>query len=194
MEQRRSKYAYDKEYYRSVSEQLRNVNGNSYLDGSTARQLYALPDYEEDEEYYPPQQPVRERREERQGERRRRSEPRPEPRVRVRKVRNIDFKHMLVIIMAISALVFSSYRYLEAQSELTQINKEINAMENSISSLQDKNDAVRSALSIPYDPDYIFAAAVSRLGMVYPDKNRVLEYERSESGYVRQYGEIPEQK
>ena len=42
------------------------------------------------------------------------------------------------------------------------------------------------------DLQYIYQVATEELGMTYPKKGQVLEYENTSAEYVRQYGEIPE--
>ena len=42
------------------------------------------------------------------------------------------------------------------------------------------------------DLQYIYQVATEELGMTYPKKGQISEYENSSAEYVRQYEEIPE--
>ena len=41
------------------------------------------------------------------------------------------------------------------------------------------------------DLKHIYEVATGELGMVYPSDDQILYYDKTESGYVRQYEDIP---
>lgn len=43
-----------------------------------------------------------------------------------------------------------------------------------------------------YDLDYVYRVAVEELGMVYPNNNQIITFEKVEESYVRQYADIPD--
>lgn len=223
MEQRRNKFAYDREYYRNVSARITEDREN-YVYGNTARRLDYIQDpyaddfedslvrsayeelvceplYNEPAEYYPERElPYRGRRRNAARKTRPEREVRrqqgqiSEPRVKVKKVFNIDLVHLAMLLIAVAATVFACYRYLDAQSELNESRTAVSNAESRLSGLRDKNNIIEASLDTPYDAEYILTYAVSKLGMVYPDKNQVVSYAVSDSGYVKQYEDIPEEQ
>ena len=104
----------------------------------------------------------------------------------------VDIFSMLLLIATISATVFMCISYLQLQSDIVQLDKAITAKEKAITSIARENDAVEAVLENEItDLDYIYQIAVGVLGMVYPNDNEVVYYEYEDSGYFRQYQDIP---
>ena len=57
--------------------------------------------------------------------------------------------------------------------------------------LKSENDALETRINTSLDLDYVYRVATEELGMVYPNKNQVILYNKTESEYVRQYEDIP---
>ena len=55
------------------------------------------------------------------------------------------------------------------------------------------NDALLTRINTSVDLDYVYKVATEELGMVYANKDQVRLYNKTESEYVRQYEDIPEQ-
>ena len=55
------------------------------------------------------------------------------------------------------------------------------------------NNAIEDGVRIYTDLDYVYRVATKDLGMVYPTEEQVIRYNRTESEYVRQYEDIPEE-
>lgn len=139
--------------------------------------------------------PQRQRRAEREREaqRRRVAIAESEPKVRYKKVLNIDFTHVAMLFIATIALVFTCYKYLDSRDALSSTNKQVDAMVSNVSNAKERVRLKQAELNVAYDPEYVFSYAVERLGMVYPNKNTYVNYTVSDSGYVRQYKDIPEE-
>ena len=52
---------------------------------------------------------------------------------------------------------------------------------------------METRINTSLDLDYVYRVATEELGMVYPNKNQVILYNKTESEYVRQYEDIPTQ-
>lgn len=111
-----------------------------------------------------------------------------EPKTRM----GVDVFSMLLLLATISATVFMCISYLKLQSDIVQLDKAIAAKEKEITVLAKENDAVEAVLENEItDLEYIYQVAVGVLGMVYPNDNEVVYYEYEDSGYFRQYQDIP---
>ena len=167
------------------AENRRKYNQTSYVSGNNARKLNTVVERDYDVYRRPQPQVVTppERRVKRQPE----LKPSKQPRVG----RGIDFFSMLLLSVAMIATLYVCFNYLQAQSDAIQLDKQIVSLENQLSDLKDKNDAMEMLISKPIDMDEVYRTAVGELGMVHPNKNAVITYDGNESGYVRQYEDIP---
>ena len=64
-------------------------------------------------------------------------------------------------------------------------------IEKELEFLKSENDALETRINTSLDLDYVYRVATEELGMVYPNKNQVILYNKTESEYVRQYEDIP---
>ena len=104
-----------------------------------------------------------------------------------------DIFAMMLLVATISMTLYMCISYLRVQSDITQLNKAITAMEKEIASVSKENDAVAAVLENEItDMEYIYQMAVGVLGMVYPNNNEVVYYEQQDKGYFRQYQDLPE--
>ena len=105
----------------------------------------------------------------------------------------VDLFAVLLLVAAISMTLYMCISYLRVQSDIAQLNKSITALEKDITAVSKENDAVEAVLENEIaDLEYIYQMAVGVLGMVYPNNNEVVYYEQMDSGYFRQYQDIPE--
>lgn len=184
-----NKYSFDAKYYESLYRKA--YNGNS------AKKLDVLDDYidnyEEDEEdldelgvgesdYAEPSQHY-EKHPERKSEK--------EPKVKVRRKADIDIFYMITMLTALVILLASAFKMLETKSDLTQADKKIAIAKSELKDVNALNESLKATLDTQMDRNYIYSVAVGKLGMVYPNNNKVLYYEPSDGGYVRQFSVIP---
>jgi cell division protein FtsL len=101
---------------------------------------------------------------------------------------------LLTLTLAIAATVIICVEYLKLQVEVQQVNAEVLIMEKTLTAKCSENVAAYDEIDKTYDLDYVYKMAVGKYGMRYPNKNKVIEYQKSDEGYVRQYGDIPELK
>ncbi|MDF2541796.1 MAG: putative rane protein [Herbinix sp.] len=156
-----------------------NENRTSYIDGNTVRKLNSVPQRQRTEQ----QQPVR-RTQEQQPAKRRQEQPKT--------LSGIDFASLLVLSLAIIITVYACVEYLKAQTELSKMEKDIVSLEASLIVMSHENDALYEQINTAYDMAYVYDKAVNELGMVYPNHNTVITYEKTENNYTRQYKDVPE--
>ena len=94
--------------------------------------------------------------------------------------------------MAIVATIYICVQYVQLQTEVMVRLKSINAYEVELSNIVAQNNELEASINNYMDLQYIYQVATEELGMTYPKKGQVLEYENTSAEYVRQYGEIPE--
>lgn len=161
-------------------------NQTSYVSGSTARKLSAAPE----RDYNRYEEPLR--REPRAPQRTQNPQPNRRPQRKPRVTRGIDFISMTFLTFAIVVTLYACFSYLEAHSEDMQLDKQIVTLSNQLTKLKDKNDAVEASIRQEVDLEEVYRIAVSELGMVHPNNNETIPYNDSETGYVRQYKDIPD--
>lgn len=120
-------------------------------------------------------------------------EPEQENRRQPKVGHGIDMLSLLFLIAAIILTLYVCIEYLQVQADIVQWNKSINALDTRITALDKENDALEAVLkTAECDLEYIYQIAVGTLGMVYPNQNEVIYYENPETGYFRQYYDIPQ--
>lgn len=154
----------------------RRMYQTPYVNGSAAKKLAPAPAYEERVE--------RQERKQEQTSRR-----------QVRKPQvghGIDLLSMLLLVGAIAMTLYVCIEYLQVQADITKTEMEISAISTEIAALTAANDAFEESLDAEIDWDYVYQTAIGELGMVYPNNNTVVSFEKSDDGYVRHYKDIPE--
>ena len=103
----------------------------------------------------------------------------------------MDLPYLMLLTIAALATLFICCSYLRVQSSITSSIKTIETQEKKLESLKNENDALETRINTSVDLEYIYQVATQELGMVYPEKNQVIQYDKTESEYVRQYENIP---
>lgn len=107
------------------------------------------------------------------------------------KARHMTMPYVLVLLVATLATVVICYQYLQLQSSITNHKHQIQTYQSKLSEIKIQNNADEESLKIYTDLDYIYEAATKELGMVYPSEDQIIQYDKTESEYVRQYEDIP---
>lgn len=154
------------------------MNNTAYISGNTARKLSVVPERERWEyeriSDVPTIEPVRKQK-------------------RMPGVsRGIDFVSMIVLLAAMVSTLWVCVDYLQVHSGITQLDKDIVNLEKQLTKIEDTNNAMKTSLSSALDLEEIYNVAVGELGMVFPNNNQVITYDKNDNGFVRQYGDIPE--
>lgn len=198
MAQTKNKYAFDRDYYENLAKTVS-------FDGNAARKLDAVQNemndsayeydeyddteaYEEYEEYVTVQDPESSEAVEQTS-----AEQQSVKEDVIRKTRYVvktDFFRLVIVTCVFGALVSSAIYMLMLQSKVVQTKKQITSSEKILSDALALNSSLSAQLDTNVDRNYIYNVAVGRLGMVYPDNNRVTTYEVADSDHVRQYGQF----
>ena len=157
-----------------MSQNRKKTARMSYVYGNTARKI----------------EPVRrEKRQEEPEERRRVSE-----RTRQNQEKALSLSTLFVMFLAVVsvAAVYVCFQYLQIQTSINNRVDNIQTMTSEISELKSNNRALQTHIETFYDLNYIYTVATQEYGMEYANPDQVIQYERSESEYVRQYDDIPD--
>lgn len=146
----------------------------SYVEGNTVRKLNAVPDIQ---------------REERQVAK---PSPRRQEQRHPKALSGISMASLFVLTIAIVTTLYFCVEYLKLQYGVNRMEKDIVTMEHTLTTMKNENDAAFTQIEAAYDLEYVYQVAVEELGMVYPNKNKVITYQSSMEDYVRQYEDIPE--
>ncbi len=151
-----------------------------YVEGSAARNLYALPDEgspkSPQKHKRKPNQPARTAVRPRQG------------------VTTLPLSGASVLVLTVAAVftLIMCVQYVQLQSEITYRLKNINRLETELNELVLQNNETDNRINSFIDLDYIYRVATQELGMRYANKNQIYKYNNSGAEYIRQYKEIPE--
>ena len=154
-------------------------NRTSYIEGNTVRKLNAVPEIRREEQRT--EIPARYREE----------TPRRQEQRAPKALSGMNFASLLVLTIAIITTVYVCVEYLQLQTKVTTMNKNVTSLESTLKTLTDKNDAEYASIDTSYDLDEVYRIAVEEYGMVYPNNNEVITYQPGNKEYVRQYEDIP---
>jgi cell division protein FtsL len=160
-----------------------------YFFGSAARQLtpVELPDSYEQER-------LRRRQEQQEQERIRRIREQKRRERAFARQHRINLIYTLVSFAVVGLMFVACVQYLEAQAAVNSAVNEVSVLEARLTQLTVQNDETQMQIDGSIDYDEIFRVATEELGMKYPSYSQVIEYDSSESEYVKQYKNIPSQK
>lgn len=158
----------------STREQKTYNTRTSYIEGNVARQLNMVPE--------------RIRREQANNL------PDQRSRTRQREVKEIgiNFKSLLVLTMAIVATLYVCTAYLKQHSDVKAMENNILRLEEDLTNLIKNNNYSIEKINSKLDLNNIYEIAVGELGMVFPNKNEIITYNKKEKDMVIQYKDIPE--
>ncbi len=133
------------------------------------------------------------------------SRPRPQRRVRrVQKPRpryteaartasvSMTLPLTLLLVAAVAMTLFVGYRYLCLKSSLDTHMATIKTLETRLDTLRMENDALEKSIDTSVDLNHVYTVAVNELGMVHVGQDNIIQYDKTESEYVRQYENIPD--
>ena len=144
------------------------------IDGTAARQLQVVPDYEREQEQITQPTVVK--------------QPKGAPKLS----HGIDFISMTLLVAAMAITLYLCYNYLQVQGNIVQLERDVMVLEQQLDTILAENAAMEDGLNVETDWESIYRTAITELGMVYPNKNEVITYESTQNGHVIQYKDIPE--
>jgi predicted transcriptional regulator len=104
---------------------------------------------------------------------------------------NINKAYATFLIVAAISTVFICVGYLKLQSEMVSRSERVAQLQVELANLTEKNDTAYHAIVDTVDLEEVRQKAIEDLGMVYASQGNVVTYENPESGYLKQYEEIP---
>ena len=149
-----------------------------YVEGNTVRKVERVPRYEEQERGHQQKRNVSHTVTVRRNQ---------------EKALQMNLLSVLLLTVAVICTLYICVSYLKLQSSVTARLNHIESLEESIEKLKGDNDALLTRINTSVDLDYVYKVATEELGMVYANKDQVRLYNKTESEYVRQYEDIPEQ-
>ncbi|HIX16544.1 MAG TPA: septum formation initiator family protein [Candidatus Hungatella pullicola] len=107
------------------------------------------------------------------------------------KALQMDLPYVIMLTFAAVCTLYLCVSYLQLQSSITTRMRNIETLEAQLETLKAKNDDLETSINTSIDLDHIYQVATQELGMVYANKDQILQYDKTESEYVRQNEEIP---
>lgn len=151
----------------------KRVSTTKYINGSAARQLEAVPARERQKE---------KKKELSQTARRNRE-----------KASQMSLGYVLFLAAATVAVAVVCFNYLKLHADISDTNSNITELTSSIDTLTAQNDALDYSVNSYTDVNYIIKTAVEELGMVQASKDQISYYKSTESEYMKQFTDIPEE-
>lgn len=156
-----------------MAERVRPYSTKAYIDGSTARKLRPAGNPDAGEKQKPKKKVSYQIRRNQE------------------KALHMDMPYVLMLTAAAVCTLYLCVNYLQVRSTMTSRIHNIETIEKELEFLKSENDALETSINTSLDLDYVYRIATEELGMVYPNKNQVILYNKTESEYVRQYEDIP---
>lgn len=144
-----------------------------YISGNTVRQLQAVPERERQE---------KQKKELSQSAKKNRE-----------KALQMNMGYLLFLAAATVAVVIVCFNYLKLNADISATNANIAELTSSIDTITAQNDALDYSINSFTDINHIIKVAVEELGMVQANKEQVSYYKSSESEFMKQFTEVPEE-
>ena len=90
------------------------------------------------------------------------------------------------------AVVSAAALFLQMKSAITTQTKEIATAESELSQLKADNDALYNSVISSVDLEKIKDKAMNELGMTYPQEDQIYQFDTAGNSYVRQYKDVPD--
>lgn len=125
--------------------------------------------------------------------------PQPQPKRtsgQVRKNRNtalyVNRAYVIFLAIAAVAMLVVCVNYIQLRSTITSRSANITALQEELATLKEENNTKYNVVMDSVNLDDVRTIAMEELGMIYADKEQVVEYDNPNGGYIQQYEEIPE--
>ena len=101
----------------------------------------------------------------------------------------LGYASFLIIASVVMVLVCVSY--IRVQTSIISRQEEIVNVKSELNTLISQNDAIEYNVNSYIDVENIIQVATKELGMVKAGKDQISQYERTESEYMKQLNDIP---
>ncbi len=113
-------------------------------------------------------------------------QPVSEPRKSQQKANHMSVGYVAFLVLAIFAAAFILISYIQMQSQLTGLSKNVTAMEKELNALRDSNNDAYHRIVNSVDMEEVRRIAVEEFGMVYAQEDQIVLYETTSNDYMRQ--------
>ena len=103
----------------------------------------------------------------------------------------VNLAYVVFVTLISVMLLFACVSLLEAHAAVTTQQKLIQSRTAALQTLKADNDAEELRLDASVNLEEIYHTATEKYGMIYPQEDRIITYDRTEGTYVRQYEDIP---
>lgn len=158
------------------------MSNNYYVNGSTVRQMEAMPVRQ------PQKRPDRRQLEEQKRKKHRRNAAR---RNRQRTL-YMSKSYVAFLTACVAIVAFAAVSLIQIQSQVTQRMEHIATLESQITDLKADNDARYKEIVTSVDLEYIKDVAINELGMQYATEDQVIYYSVENNNFMDQYSDIPQ--
>lgn len=98
---------------------------------------------------------------------------------------------IFLTVAAVLALVIC-VNYVRLQSQVTSRSRNITAMQEELADMREENTTRYNTVMDSVNLEEVREKAINELGMVYADKDQIIEYDNPNGDYVKQYEKIPD--
>lgn len=99
--------------------------------------------------------------------------------------------YVFMVAVSCVCILFFSVMYIHAKTDLTVLTKEVSSLQSSLEEVRQDNQDLKNDIATSTNLKTIYEKATKKLGMVAADDSQVLYYQSSDSEYVRQKDDIP---
>ena len=103
----------------------------------------------------------------------------------------IPVAYVFMVAVACVCILMFSVMYIHAKTEVTTLTKTVSTLQTNLETLRQENQDLQNEITAGTSLETIYRKAVDELGMVAADDSQVIYYDQSDSEYVRQKEDIP---
>lgn len=108
------------------------------------------------------------------------------------KALHMNRAYVLFLAVAAIAMLIVCVNYIQLRSTITSRSANITALQAELASLKEENNTKYNVVMDSVNLDEVRTTALEELGMVYANKDQIVEYDNPTGGYIKQYEAIPE--
>lgn len=109
-----------------------------------------------------------------------------------RKALHMNRAYVVFLAVAAIAMLVVCVNYIQLRSTITSRSANITALQAELASLKEENNTKYNVVMDSVNLDEVRTTAIEELGMVYANKDQIVEYDNPTGGYIKQYEVIPE--
>lgn len=103
----------------------------------------------------------------------------------------IPVAYVFAVAIACGCILLFSVMYIHTKTEVTALTKSVSSLQSSLETIKQENQDLQNEITTSTSLDTIQEKALNKLGMVAADDSQIIYYDSSDSEYVRQKEDIP---